>query len=62
MDIEGKDTGLDQELLAILACPKCKGKLEYRLDEDALVCGSCRLRFRIEDGIPILLIDQAEDL
>jgi uncharacterized protein YbaR (Trm112 family) len=51
---------LDQELIEILACPKCKGDLEYRQQEEQLVCLNCRLIYRIEDDIPIMLIDEAE--
>ena len=51
---------LDERLLEILVCPKCKGELEYREAEDALLCNTCRLRYRIEDDIPIMLIDEAE--
>jgi uncharacterized protein YbaR (Trm112 family) len=51
---------LDERLLEILVCPKCKGDLEYREEEDALLCHACRLRYRIEDEIPIMLIDEAE--
>ncbi len=51
---------LDERLLEILACPKCKGELEYREDENSLLCHACRLRYRIEDDIPIMLIDEAE--
>ncbi|HKK07601.1 MAG TPA: Trm112 family protein [Gemmatimonadota bacterium] len=53
---------LDEELLEILVCPKCKGELEYRKDEDqeALLCHACRLRYEVDDGIPIMLIDEAE--
>jgi uncharacterized protein YbaR (Trm112 family) len=51
---------LDKELLDILACPKCKGELEYKELENQLVCHSCRLIYRIEDDIPIMLIDEAE--
>jgi len=54
---------LDEKLLEILACPKCKGELEYRTDpEEVLVCHSCRLVYRVEDDIPIMLIDEAEPL
>ncbi len=49
---------LDPELLEILACPACHGPLE--LQGDRLVCRSCRRRYRIEDDIPILLVDEAE--
>ena len=51
---------LARELLNILACPKCKGDLEYKQQEEQLVCLSCRLIYRIEDDIPIMLIDEAE--
>lgn len=51
---------LDQKLLEILACPKCKGDLEYKAEEEILICHECRLKYRIEDDIPIMLIDEAE--
>lgn len=50
------------QLLAILVCPKCKGELEYRETESALVCHACKLRYAIRDGIPIMLIDEATPL
>jgi uncharacterized protein YbaR (Trm112 family) len=48
-----------QELLAILVCPKCKGDLDYRPADAVLVCSTCRLRYPVRDGIPIMLIDEA---
>ena len=49
-----------QELLEILVCPKCKGDLEYRTEPgEELRCHACRLAFRVEDDIPIMLIDEA---
>lgn len=53
---------LPDDLLEILACPKCRGALEYRRAPEVLVCHACRLVYRIEDGIPILLIDEAAPL
>ncbi len=50
---------LDEKLLEILVCPKCKGELEYREEEQALLCHTCRLRYEIKDEIPIMLIDEA---
>jgi uncharacterized protein YbaR (Trm112 family) len=47
------------QLLAILVCPKCKGELEYKEAEAALLCHNCRLKYAIRDGIPIMLIDEA---
>jgi uncharacterized protein YbaR (Trm112 family) len=51
---------LSDELLKILACPKCKGQLDYVKDKEKLVCNACRLIYRIENDIPIMLIDEAE--
>jgi hypothetical protein len=53
---------VNPELLEILACPKCKGPLELTERQDGLVCRSCRLLYRIEEDIPILLIDEAKPL
>ena len=47
------------QLLAILVCPKCKGPLEYREQDAALLCHQCRLRFAVRDDIPIMLLDEA---
>lgn len=50
---------LAPDLLDILVCPKCKGELEHRADESALLCHRCRLRYEIRDDIPVMLIDEA---
>jgi uncharacterized protein YbaR (Trm112 family) len=51
---------LEKDLLDILACPKCKGDLEYKQKEEQLVCHKCRLIYHIKDDIPVMLIDEAE--
>jgi len=51
---------LHRELLDILVCPKCKGSLRYDEKENRLYCDADKLAFRIEDDIPILLIEEAE--
>jgi len=53
---------ISKELLDILVCPVCKGDLEYDQPGQALLCHACRLRYRIEDDIPIMLVDEAERL
>ena len=50
---------ISQDLLEILVCPKCKGDIELSQAGDALTCAACRLRYRIEDDIPVMLIDEA---
>lgn len=55
---------LNPELVAILVCPKCKGDLQVEKDpqgeETAFLCNACRLKYKVEDGIPVMLIDAAE--
>jgi uncharacterized protein YbaR (Trm112 family) len=51
---------LDPKLLEILACPDDKGPLLYFEDENALYNPRLRRRYRIEDDIPIMLVDEAE--
>jgi len=49
---------IDNELLEILACPACKGDVE--LKEDKIVCTQCGFKYPVRDGIPIMLVDEAE--
>jgi hypothetical protein len=52
---------IDDELLGILACPNCRGKVEYQEEEDVIVCmGRCKYRYPVRDGIPVMLIEEAE--
>ena len=53
---------ISQELLEVLACPKCKGDLKLTDKEDGLICDTCRLLYEIRDEIPIMLIDEAKPL
>ncbi len=53
---------LDPKLLEILACPRCKGVVNPEPDHTSLVCDACRLRYRVEDDIPIMLIEEAISL
>ena len=50
---------IDKQLLEILVCPKCKGELVMADDRTALICNACRLKYRIEEDIPVMLIDEA---
>jgi len=50
---------MKKELLDVLACPKCKGDLVYDKKENNLICSACRLKFKIEDDVPNMLIEEA---
>jgi len=51
---------LDPLLLEILACPEDRGPLYYLEDEETLYNPRLKRRYAIRDGIPIMLIDEAE--
>ena len=53
---------LDPLLLEILACPDDKGPLLYFADEDALYNPRLHRRYAIRDDIPIMLVDEADDV
>ncbi len=53
---------MDSKLLEILVCPLCKGPLVYRKDAQELVCKADRLAFPIQDGIPVMLEEEARRL
>lgn len=53
---------MEARLLDILACPICKGSLQYQRNEEMLICRVDRLAFPIRDGIPIMLEDEARVL
>lgn len=53
---------IDNTLLEILACPVCKGKLDYRRDADELVCRADRLAYPVRDGVPVMLVEEAREV
>lgn len=53
---------MDTKLLEILACPLCKGELNYDKLKKELICKFDRLAFPVRDDIPIMLEDQARRL
>ncbi len=53
---------LDPKLLAILACPEDKGPLLWFADEAALYNPRLQRRYAVRDGIPVMLVDEAESV
>jgi uncharacterized protein YbaR (Trm112 family) len=51
---------IDAELLEILVCPNDRGEVEYLEAEQVIVCSTCGYRYPVRDGIPVMLIDEAE--
>lgn len=53
---------LSVELLSILACPKCKSELRYCPEKPSLDCMTCALSYPVREGIPVMLVDEAQSL
>lgn len=53
---------LSQNLLDILACPQCKGVVNYDAAAAEIVCGPCQLAYPVRDDIPVMLVDEARPL
>ena len=65
---------IDQKLLEILACPLCKAEVRHETGPEGetpssqpksspaewLVCTQCHRRYPIRDGIPVMLVEEAE--
>ena len=53
---------LDPEFLALLCCPACDNRPPLRLSDtrDALVCDQCRRVYPIVDGLPNLIVEDAQ--
>ncbi|HZS03123.1 MAG TPA: Trm112 family protein [Chloroflexota bacterium] len=54
----GAPQELDEEFLSLLACPVCKTSV--RREGDRLICSTCGRRYPIRDGIPVMLVEEAE--
>ena len=51
---------IDPKLLEILACPACDDRPPVRQEGDRLICDQCHRRYPIRDGIPVMLVEEAE--
>ena len=50
---------IDEALLDLLACPICSGRPRVKLKDDLLICTECKRGYRIIDGIPRMLPEDA---
>jgi uncharacterized protein YbaR (Trm112 family) len=53
---------LSDELKAVLACPKCKGEVVFPEGRAEIHCERCQLAYRIEDDVPVMLVEEARPL
>ena len=53
---------LAKDLLDILACPQCKGPVQYNEPAQEICCQHCQLAYPVRDEIPVMLVDEARPL
>jgi uncharacterized protein YbaR (Trm112 family) len=53
---------ISPKLLEILVCPICKGELFYDKENNELICDQSKLAYKVIDGIPVMLIDEARKI
>jgi uncharacterized protein len=50
---------LDERLLEILRCPACHAEVEHKERRHLVICTGCGLQYPVRDGIPVMLVDEA---
>lgn len=53
---------IDPQLIHVLVCPQDKGELHLIESENCLYNPRLHRRYSIRDGIPIMLVDEAENV
>ncbi len=53
---------MDKKLLTILACPICKGDLNYDKEKQELICRADGVAYPVREGIPVMLETEARTL
>jgi len=53
---------LDEALKQMLVCPECRGELEFHEDVQEIHCLKCQVLYRIEDDMPVMLVEEATPL
>jgi uncharacterized protein YbaR (Trm112 family) len=55
----GAESAVDPRLLELLVCPACRSAIE-EIAGPALRCRACALVYPVRDGIPIMLVEEAQ--
>jgi uncharacterized protein len=53
---------LNKQLLEILVCPQCRGKVHFDEKLKGIICDQCKLLYEVKKDIPIMLVEEAKKL
>lgn len=48
-----------KELIDLLVCPNCRGRIEYKERRNLIICTECGLQYPVRDNIPVMLVEEA---
>lgn len=51
-----------KDILEIIVCPLCKGRLHYDRNNQELICRFDKLAFPVRDDVFVMLVDKARDM
>ena len=55
---KGVSTMINEKILKILACPKCKNKVDFVAEKNVLHCENCNKDYKIREDIPIMMEEE----
>jgi len=53
---------MDKKQIELMVCPECQSNLSYDKGTNELLCSKCQLAFQVQDGIPVMLVEQARKI
>lgn len=53
---------LNKQLLEILICPQCRGKIRFDEKLNGIICDQCKLLYEIKDDVPVMLVEEAKQI
>ena len=53
---------LNKQLLEILVCPQCHGKVHFDAKLSGIICDQCKLLYEVKDDIPVMIVEEAKKL
>ncbi|AXA33991.1 Trm112 family protein [Francisella adeliensis] len=53
---------MDQSIINALVCPECKSELYLDKERQLLICKADKLAYPIVEGIPVMLVEEAQKL
>jgi uncharacterized protein YbaR (Trm112 family) len=59
MRVEVCGMNVSEDLLGMMVCPECKGRVELKEDGSGIKCLSCRRVYPVRDGIPSMVVEEA---